>query len=519
MTARGEHIVLIGTMGSGKTTIGRAIARLVDRALLDSDDYLQATSASSAREILERDGLDELHRLELEALAAHVSSSTPAVIVPAASTIDTATGRALIEGAGQVVYLDVDPRELARRVEGSDRPITGDVAGTLEHLKSEREHLYLETADAVVSVGQKNIEETTTAVLRALQRVVKVPLGERSYDVIVGPGARYFLKDVIPPHARRAALITQEGIDYPIETGIETHRLVIGDGEHAKSLATAEELCRAMSRAGITRNDIVIGLGGGVVTDVAGFVASIYHRGMPVVHVSSTLLGQVDAAIGGKTGVNLPEGKNLVGAFWQPSAVLCDTEMLKTLPARETRSGTGEMAKYAFLGVDDLDALPLPEQVASCVALKADVVASDEREGDRRMLLNYGHTLAHALEAAGFADGPGRDGIDFRHGEAVAIGLVFAARLAQVLGRIDETRVERHLEVVRAYGLPESIPDVVDEDELITLMGRDKKVLSGGLTFVLDGPNGVEVVRDVAEDAVREAIAACRASLSAGVRN
>src|SRR5213078_4500962 len=171
----------------------------------------------------------------------------------------------------------------------------------------------------------------------------------------------------------------------------------------------------------------------------------------------------VDAAIGGKTGVNLTEGKNLVGAFWQPSAVLCDVEVLGTLPPREYRSGLGEMAKYAFLGVDDLRDLPLDEAVAACVRIKADVVGGDEREsaGGRRALLNYGHTLAHALETAGH--------YDLRHGEAVAVGLVFAAELANVCGRIDPERVREHRRVVGAYDLPSTLPPGVDRDELITL--------------------------------------------------
>jgi 3-dehydroquinate synthetase len=164
------------------------------------------------------------------------------------------------------------------------------------------------------------------------------------------------------------------------------------------------------------------------------------------VHVSTTLLGQIDAAIGGKTGVNLPEGKNLVGAFWQPSAVLCDTEVLATLPPREYRNGLGEMAKYAFLGVDDLADLPLDEAVAACVRCKADVVGADEREAGRRAILNYGHTLGHALEIAGR--------YDLRHGEAVAIGLVYAAELARLLGRIDAARVAEHRRVVAATTCP-----------------------------------------------------------------
>jgi len=222
-----------------------------------------------------------------------------------------------------------------------------------------------------------------------------------------------------------------------------------------------------------------------VVTDTAGFAAAVYHRGVSVVHVPTTLLAQVDAAIGGKTGVNLPEGKNLVGAFWQPAAVLCDIEALETLPPREYRSGLGEMAKYAFLGVDRLPDLALDEAVAACVACKAEVVASDEREGGRRAILNYGHTLAHALETAGR--------YDLRHGEAVAIGLVYAAELARALGRIDHERVAEHRRVVARYDLPMTVPPDLDLDEVVDLFGRDKKAVDG-ITFVLDGPRGVEPV-------------------------
>ncbi|MEJ7765447.1 MAG: 3-dehydroquinate synthase family protein, partial [Acidimicrobiales bacterium] len=209
-------------------------------------------------------------------------------------------------------------------------------------------------------------------------------------------------------------------------------------------------------------------------------------------------------AIGGKTGVNLPEGKNLVGAFWQPAAVVCDLDALATLPPRELRSGQGEMAKYAFLGAPGLTELGLEEAVAACVRLKGEVVAADERElvaggsFGRRALLNYGHTVAHALEVDG--------GFDLRHGEAVAIGLVTAARLAERLGRIGTERVDEHRRVVARYDLDTSIPAGHDPDRLLALMARDKKAVDG-LTFILDGPRGCEVVAGVDPDVVREVLA------------
>jgi 5-deoxy-5-amino-3-dehydroquinate synthase len=330
-------------------------------------------------------------------------------------------------------------------------------------------------------------------------RTVRVPLGDRSYDVLVGHGVRSQLPSLLPASARRAAVVTQRGIPIDIDPGVPFERFVIGDGEEHKTLGTIEELCRGFARMGLTRNDVVIGVGGGMVTDVAGFAAACWHRGVPVVHVSTSLLGMVDAAVGGKTGVNIPEGKNLVGAYWQPSGVICDLDALASLPQREVRCGRGEMAKYHFLTGDDLLALDEEARIARCVQIKADVVASDEREGGRRALLNYGHTLAHALEIA--------TDHSMAHGEAVAVGLVYAARLAGVLGRIDDARVQRHLDVVGgSYGLATTLPDGLSPDRLVALMGRDKKVLSDGLTFVLDGPQGVEVVPGVSADAALEAI-------------
>src|SRR5438445_810536 len=185
--------------------------------------------------------------------------------------------------------------------------------------------------------------------------------------------------EVLPVGARRAAVVTQEGIGVTVDAGVDQRVFLMDDGEDAKCTETVEELCRGFTRWGLTRADVVVAVGGGVVTDTAGFAAAVYHRGVAVVHVATTLLAQVDAAIGGKVGVNLPEAKNLVGAFWQPAAVLCDTEVLESLAPEEYRSGLGEMAKYHFLGGEDLEDCNLDERVARCVAIKAAVVASDER--------------------------------------------------------------------------------------------------------------------------------------------
>ncbi len=330
---------------------------------------------------------------------------------------------------------------------------------------------------------------------------VDVDLGERSYPVLVGPGVRHELAAVLDPAVRRVAIVTEEGLDIPVDPGRPHEVFEIRGGETNKTLATVEDLCRQFARWELTRADAVVGVGGGIVTDIAGFVASVYHRGLPVVQVATTLLAQIDAAVGGKTGVNLPEGKNLVGAYWQPSAVLCDTEVLATLPPDEWRCGLGELAKYHWLGGGDLDALELDERVAACVRIKADVVASDEREGGRRAILNYGHTLAHAIETA--------SDHALRHGEAVAIGLLYAAEVAYRLGRIDAAAVAEHRRVIGAYELRSTVPDGLSDDELIGLFARDKKA-TREVTFVLDGPNGVEPVTGISDDLLRDALAAVR---------
>ena len=332
---------------------------------------------------------------------------------------------------------------------------------------------------------------------------IRVQLGERSYDVVVGSGVRSQVFSALPSTARRALVITQDGIPFAISddlksAGLSVSTLTIGDGEEHKSLSTIEAIMVECANIGLTRNDVIVGVGGGMVTDVAGFAASLWHRGIAAVHVSTTLVGMVDAAIGGKTGVNLSTGKNLVGSFWQPRAVFCDTDALASLSPQEIRCGHGEMAKYHFLTGDNLLALELAERIARCVQIKADIVGADEREGGRRMLLNYGHTLAHALEIA--------TDFSLAHGEAVAIGLVYAAHVAHQLGRIDQHRVDQHRAVVTGeYGLSCALPAGVSHEQLIQLMHGDKKALAG-LTFVLDGPRGVEPVTSVDLEAVRQAL-------------
>jgi 3-dehydroquinate synthase len=331
------------------------------------------------------------------------------------------------------------------------------------------------------------------------------------YDVLVGAEILDRLPDALPLRPR-VAVVSHGAVATEHVPAVaaalraadrDVELFTIPDGEAAKTLETVETLCRAFARWGLRRGDAVVAVGGGVVGDTAGFSAAIYHRGVAVAQVPTTLLAMVDAAVGGKTAVNLPEGKNLVGAFHQPVVVVADVGTLRTLPDSEYRSGLGEVAKYALMPggaavaslLDDhtaavlgRDPTRLTDLVAGCVAIKAAVVAADpeERTGVRAVL-NYGHTLAHALETTG------RYGL--AHGEAVAVGLVFAAHLARNLERVDDATVDRVERLLTGLGLPTRVPDDRSEAELLAVMRRDKKVRDD-LSFVLPGPHGLELVHD-----------------------
>lgn len=349
---------------------------------------------------------------------------------------------------------------------------------------------------------------------------VPLRLAGGSYDVAIGPGLLVSARETLPafPGAERAFVVAAQPVAErylePLEASLELPavHLAVPEGEEAKSLRTAEVLYDHLATQGAHRDDPLLALGGGATGDVAGFVAATYMRGVPLVHLPTTLTAQVDSSIGGKVGVNLPRGKNLVGAFHQPVAVLADVSTLDTLPEGEFRSGLGEVAKYG-LAVDPsiLDLLErargpvaardpeaLTEVVAACVRAKASVVAADERDVGGRAILNYGHTLAHALERL-----EGYGGV--AHGEAVAMGMAFAARLSVALGIGPSDLVQRHRRVLGALGLPQS-PPPLDPEAVLEAMRLDKKYRRG-LRFVLLEDVGRPRVVEVSPDAIREALA------------
>jgi 3-dehydroquinate synthase len=325
-------------------------------------------------------------------------------------------------------------------------------------------------------------------------------LVERPYPVIIGTGLLDDLTRVLDGRHRVAILhqpvLTQtaEAIRHHLsEKGIDAHRIEIPDAEAGKELPVVGFIWDVLGRIGIGRRDAIVSLGGGAATDVAGFAAATWLRGVDIVHVPTTLLAMVDAAVGGKTGINTDAGKNLVGAFHQPLAVLVDLATLETLPRNEIVAGMAEIVKAGFIAdpviLDMIEADPeaaldpaggvLPELIRRAVAVKAEVVAADEKESALREILNYGHTLAHAIER--------RERYQWRHGAAVSVGLVFAAELGRLAGRLDDGTADRHRSVLTSLGLPVSY-DADALPQLLEYMAGDKKTRAGVLRFVvLDG--------------------------------
>ena len=348
------------------------------------------------------------------------------------------------------------------------------------------------------------------------RQTIRVDLSSAGYDIEIGSHNLRETGSLLAHLRPSLAIVITDNTVAPLyaapvaatleASGIRTVTLTVEPGESTKSVEQAQRLWSELLDCGADRKSVVVAVGGGVVGDLAGFVAATFARGLAFVQVPTTLLAQVDSSVGGKVGVNLPGAKNMVGAFWQPQAVLIDTEVLGTLPAREYQAGLAEVVKYGVILDADffsfleksVDAIKARESsvlrhiVARCCRLKADVVEADERElTGQRAKLNYGHTFCHAIEAV---TGYGR----LLHGEAVAIGMLCASRLAEALGRIPRSVTDRQQQLLQALGLPLAVPADVDREQLVAAMSRDKKVERGELRFILPSEMGrVELVSGV----------------------
>lgn len=524
------HVFIVGFMGAGKSTVGRIVAERLDMPFIDLDEEAERSTGRTISQVFAEGGESSFRDLE-HAVLVRVAAGPDAVVACGGGVVLREDNRRLLAERGTVVLLEVDADEAIARVgNAGGRPLlAGKLASTAAKLLKERRHLYEQVADASVRTDGRPPAAIAAEVIEAVRatsagaRTIRVETGERGYDVVVGPGLLGELGERVRgvSSAARVAVVTDTNVGPLLGgrviaslrgAGFEVHPLVIEAGEPSKDWATAGALIGEMARERLDRDDLVLALGGGVVGDLAGFCASAFLRGVDFVQVPTTLLAQVDSAIGGKTGVDLAEGKNLAGAFWQPLLVLADTDVLASVPETEWRSGLAEVAKAALLdgeaalarleseaaAVLARESDAVSESVRMAVRLKAHVVTADEREAGLRESLNYGHTFGHAIEkVAGYGVVP--------HGLAVAEGIRFAARLGERVVGATADFTARQDSLLDALGLP-PLEQRWDAEQLLDAMRSDKKARKGRVRFVLlDGPGSCQL-REVDDRLLADAV-------------
>lgn len=509
--------VIVGPPGSGKTTVGAALAERLGVAFRDTDLDIETLAGKPIPEIFIDEGEDHFRALESQAVADALTGHDGVLALGGGAVLADAN-RALLDGH-RVVFLNVGLSDAVRRVGlGAGRPLLEmNPRATLKVLMDQRLPLYRSVATVTVETDDRDPAGIVDELLaHVAEHPVRVSFGE--YDAVVGrdlwsqvpsylTGAAQAAILHTAPLAARAAELAVAIAD----AGVRPLLTEVPDAEAAKSVEVAAACWDRLGEAAFTRTDVVIGLGGGAVTDLAGFVAATWLRGVRVVHLPTSLLGMVDAAIGGKTGVNVAAGKNLVGAFHPPAAVLCDLSTLDSLPPADLAAGLAEVVKCGFIADPEIlrrtetdpkaaltaDSPLLADIAARAVKVKADVVTEDLRESGRRAFLNYGHTFAHAIEKV--------ENYTWRHGDAVAVGMVYAAHLGRLTGRVDV--VDRTIKILESLGLPTTYR-AGKFDDLLAAMRVDKKSVGATMRFVLlDAIGAPTLVDDVTEAQLRTAYA------------
>ncbi len=560
-----DNIFLVGLMGSGKTTVGRALAKWLGMRFIDSDQEIESRTGASISWIFEIEGEDSFRKREAEAIRDLTAQKGIVLATGGGAVIDPENRRYLKE-RGTVVYLRASVNNILQRtMHDRTRPLlqTEDPRKKIEELSMQREAFYREVADIVIDTGWQNIHAMVQSIVGKISGKQKkhkkserpetkrrgrkknqegkkenmtaqrtkniqlhVDLGERSYPIEIGEGLisdSQMMKQLIK--SDRVAVVTNtvvaplylEKLDKTLkEAGKNVIPIVLPDGEQEKNWSTLMKVFDVLLENKCDRKTTLLALGGGVIGDLTGYAAASFMRGVPFIQVPTTLLAEVDSSVGGKTGINHPLGKNMIGAFYQPEAVITDTQTLNTLPDRELSAGIAEIIKHgAILDPDyfawleaDMDKLlkrdgkTLARAIYRSCEIKADVVRQDEKESSGlRAILNFGHTFGHAIEAGlGFGT--------WLHGEAVGCGMVMAADLSCRMGLLDTVSKERIQKLVAVAGLPTVAPDL-GEDQWIELMRVDKKNAGGEIQFVLLRELGSAFVTTVPEDKLRETLSAC----------
>jgi shikimate kinase/3-dehydroquinate synthase len=494
-------IVFIGFMGAGKST-ALAAARAAGLETTEIDELMEADLGMPIDQAFEHHGEDGFREREAEAVGALLEDADGGAIALGGGSVLSERVREAL-GRHVVVWLQIDAEAAWSRIAGSDRPLARNAADVAE-LLDVRLPRYEQLADAIIPQGDRGL---IGRALPSIQALAELPAGTKllwaasasgEYPVFVGRGllnASWW-----PLETRRFCVTdTAVGALYADRLGSLEARIEVEPGETAKTMAEAERVLSELARAGMTRDDHLVALGGGVVGDLAGFCAHTYQRGVPVVQIPTTFVAQVDSAYGGKTGVDLPEGKNYAGAYHLPAAVIADTSTLASLSKEELAAGYVEALKTGLLAggdlwervrsIDKLDPENLIDVVFACARYKCTVVAADERDGGLRHVLNLGHTVGHAIEAAtGYTR--------YRHGEAVGLGLLAALRLSDAPELRDE--IEATLD---RHGLPVVLDSAIEAVAILDALQRDKKRTSAGVGFVLLPEPGEPRVGEVLDPA------------------
>jgi len=521
-------IVLTGFMGTGKTSVGRELSRRLGYPFIDTDDLIEEREGMPISMIFKKKGEPYFREVERRVVQ-EVSGMRDAVIATGGGVIKDRDNVEALRKRGILIWLKTEPLVILRRVmaEGGKRPLLNveEPLKEIYRLLSERERLY-EQSDLYVDTSYITPGEASEEIMELLcldSRVVDVGLKDRSYKIIINRGILKGLglriKEFRPT---RVAVISNQKI-FPIyedkiikslnDCGLKPEILLVPDGEGYKDILWAYYLHGRLLQAHLDRGSMLIAFGGGVIGDLAGFVASTYMRGIRYIQVPTTLLAQVDSSVGGKTGVNHPLGKNMIGTFYQPSLVFTDVETLKSLPQREFLAGMAEVIKYGviadrrffdYLRDNKEDILGRGDSVMEIIKrsceIKADVISKDERETDLRAILNFGHTVGHAIETV-------TDYSEFLHGEAVAIGMCVASRIAHEKGMLRGDEVSEIEDLIQMYGLPVEVPDGIDTSRILEAMEVDKKTRAGKLRFILPETIGrVRIVEDVEGEIIRKAL-------------